>query len=154
MLWTAFYNLHQAKIHIVGFTPRHESKIILAMQRAYDNSSIFRKMLDDWVSWPAPDNNIKISYLQDEAQGWSDVDPNGDRGTVELDVAFCEGMKYITDSGEVVNHELDTVLIHELGHALTGRLDDGAWIENDPIWGPWFNRDRTDYKGANVYRIK
>ena len=53
-----------------------------------------------------------------------------------LDVAFCEGMKYITDNGEAVEHTLGTALIHELVHALTGRLDDGAWTENDPDWGP------------------
>ena len=150
MLWTAFYNQHHAKINIVGFTPQDESKIILAMHRAYDNSSIFRKMLDDWVKRPAPDNNINISYLPNSAQGWTDRDLNGNRGSVELDVVFCEGTKYITDNGEAVNHTLDTVLIHELGHALTGRFDDGAWTENDPDWGPWFNGDRTDYKGANV----
>ena len=145
MTWVYFYEKNKANINIHGFSPQDEEKIILHMGFAYNSSSIYRGMLDDWMKG-IPAKHGAISIGRDANTAWAQP---GD-GEVWLDVAFCEGMKYITDSGEAVRHTLGTVLIHELVHALTGRRDDGAWIENDPERGKYFNGDRTDYKGANV----
>ena len=49
MTWVDFYNKNKANIEIRGFSHEDEEKLILHMGLAYNNSSIFRGMLDDWM---------------------------------------------------------------------------------------------------------
>jgi len=131
-----------------GFPDGQEERITNALRSMYDQvfdePNLFKKLLDDWV-WVVAKGPIKINYLQHKAQAKVDRKKKVGLGIVELDVNYCESALFITNKGEAVMRTLDMVLIHELVHALTGKLDDGAGTIDYK-----YKKDETDYKGSCV----
>jgi len=104
----------KTKLNINGFDPEDDVLIIAALETAYNGSATAEAMIDNWLS--ADGHTIDITMVQDEASAV-------DWGKIELDPAYIEGLSYISYGGKAVEHSLLTVLVHELGHALTGRDD-------------------------------
>jgi Ca2+-binding RTX toxin-like protein len=121
MVWT-----FSEKTTFTGFTTAQETEILAVLQTAYDGSSIARTMFHNWID---AGKTIDIRFVSGVFQAY----PN--TGIVEIDPAFISDLSYINDTGKAVLHSLLGALIHELGHALTGRDDN---------YGP------TDYQGDNV----
>ncbi|TRT86991.1 MAG: VWA domain-containing protein, partial [Microcystis aeruginosa Ma_AC_P_19900807_S299] len=130
----------QARTTITGFSAADEAIILNAMKTAYNGSSLARTMFDDWIATPT--NTIQIQYEKGKAYALTQPTLFGSKGTgkVFLDLQFVSTINYITPTGQAVELDPVHVVVHELGHALTGRLDinpsDGGFL--------------TDYKGANV----
>lgn len=124
------------KIRITAF-PSDDDKnaIISVMRSAYIASSTFQKIVDAWFGEYA---TIKIIY-RPKTVG------KGDPGTgeVRLDPEYLTHFLYINDDGTTVQTTLEMILIHELVHALTGKLDDCVGTED-------YAGDPTEYKGAAV----
>jgi len=103
------------KTTLTGFTTVQEAEILTALQTAYDGSSIARTMFNDWID---AGNIIDIEFVPDF---FNAVSPNS--GELKLDFAVLNNASYISPTGKAVKDTFLTALLHELGHALTGRLD-------------------------------
>src|SRR4028118_1306525 len=114
------------KTTMTGFTTAQEAEILTTLQTAYDGSSTARTMFHNWID---AGNTIDIKYVPGAFQ--VRVSTN----TVEIDPSYISDLSYINDTGKAVLHSLLGALVHELGHALTGRED---------------NYSDTDYQGDNV----
>lgn len=121
MVWT-----FSQKTTFTGFTAAQEAQILAALQTAYDGSSTAKTMFDNWIN---AGNTIDIKFLSGKFQAFAST------GRLEIDFAELNNASYITPTGKAVKDTLLTGLVHELGHALTGRLD---------------NVTDLDYKGDNV----
>lgn len=120
------------KTTFTGFTAAQEASILAALQTAYDGSAIARTMFENWI---ATGKGFDIRYqLNSLHVPGAPPTPNG---IVYLDPLFVPTLDYISPTGQAVEVNLVHALVHELGHALTGRTDRDA----DYI---------TDYKGENV----
>lgn len=121
MAWT-----FSQKTTLTGFTAAEKAQILAALQTAYDGSSTAKTMFDNWINGG---NIIDIQFLSDQFQA------GGGNGILEIDLARLNNASYITPNGKAEKDTLVTALVHELGHALTGKLDNVTII---------------DYKGDNV----
>ncbi len=126
---TSFSDI-EAKTTIEGFTVEQKASILSDLQTAYEDSPIAKKMFDDWIATYG--HTINISYASGQYRGFLNA------GRVEIDPAYIENLSYINDKGEAVLHSQLGALVHELGHALTGKRD---------------NISLLDYQGANVKYI-
>jgi hypothetical protein len=97
------------------------------MQTAYEGSSTAKKMFDDWIA--VSGNTITITFDTNNAAAYANT------GKVLLDVAFFQDNNYIDNKGTAVEDTLLSGLVHELVHALTGKVD---------------NYGISDYKGDTV----
>nr|MCE2718532.1 VWA domain-containing protein [Anabaena sp. 49628_E55] len=111
----------------IAFTAADKATILGAMQTAYDGSSTAKTMFDNWID---AGKTIEIKFVPGAFAAY----PN--TGKLELDLSFLTNNTYITPTGKAVEDTAVTAIVHELGHALTGRRDNGDYV--------------TDYKGENV----
>ena len=102
------------KTTITGFSGADATIILDALKTAYNGSSIAKKMLDDWVNGG---KTIDIKFVANAFQAYANT------GKLELDLAYIKTLSYISDTGQAVLHSVVGAIVHELGHALTGRLD-------------------------------
>ncbi|WP_165375336.1 DUF4214 domain-containing protein [Roseovarius nitratireducens] len=116
----------EAKTNVTGFSNADKTAILAAMKTAYDGSATAKTMFDDWV---AAGKTIDIDFKAGKFQAFANT------GDVEIDVSWLADNDYISPKGKAVEDTLVTGLVHELGHALTGKLD---------------NNTKADYKGDNV----
>jgi Ca2+-binding RTX toxin-like protein len=114
------------KTTMTGFTTAQEAEILTTLQTAYDGSSTARTMFHNWID---AGNTIDIEFVPDSFQAGLG------NGKVELDFAVLNNASYISPIGTAVKDTFLTALVHELGHALTGKRD---------------NWTSLDYKGDNV----
>jgi Ca2+-binding RTX toxin-like protein len=114
------------KTKFTGFTIAQQATILATLQTAYDGSSTARTMFENWI---ATGNIIDIRFVTGVFQAYINT------GIVEIDPSYISDLSYINDTGTPVLHSLLGALVHELGHALTGRRD---------------NVSLTDYQGDNV----
>lgn len=110
-----------------AFTDAQKASILAAMQTAYDGSNDARTMFENWV---AAGKTFKINSV-DEVNMYA----YGNSGETYLNFSFLTNATYINNNGTAVKDTLLTCLVHELGHALTGKRD---------------NFTTTEYKGDNV----
>jgi Ca2+-binding RTX toxin-like protein len=110
----------------VPFSAAEKATILAAMQTAYDGSGTARTMFENWI---ATGKTIGIENVPGVFQAFVGA------GNLQIDLAFLNDLSYVNDKGKPVLHSLLGALVHELGHALTGRLD---------------NTSATDYQGDNV----
>jgi Ca2+-binding RTX toxin-like protein len=115
-----------AKTTITGFSAAQQASILVDLQRAYEGSSIAQTMFDNWI---AAGKTIDIKFVPGVYQAYAGT------GRVEIDPAYITTLSYINDKGTPVLHSQLGALVHELGHALNGTLD---------------NISATDYQGNNV----
>lgn len=121
MAWT-----FSQKTTLTGFSAAEEAQILAVLQTAYNGSPTAKTMFDNWIN---AGKTIDISFLPGDFQAGTNT------GVVEIDPSVISDLSYINDTGKAVKHSLLGALIHELGHALTGRRD---------------NISATDYQGDNV----
>ncbi len=110
-----------------AFNAADKATILAAMQTAYDGSSTARTMFHNWID---AGKTIEIKFVPGAFQAYANT------GKLELDLSFLTDNTYITPTGKAVEDTAVTAIVHELGHALTGRRDNGDYV--------------TDYKGENV----
>jgi Ca2+-binding RTX toxin-like protein len=115
------------------FTIAQQAAILTAMQTAYDGSATAKTMFDSWIN---AGNSIGITNVAGVFRAFAST------GLVEIDLAFLANASYIDTTGTAVQDTLVTALVHEFGHALTGKLD------NDITSA--FIVKTTDYRGDNV----
>lgn len=115
-----------------GFTVPQKDQILAAMKTAYDGSATAKTMMDDWI---ATGQTIDIDFKANVFQAFTLV-AGGGTGDLEIDLGYLTDNTYVTPTGKAVEDTLLTGLVHELGHGLTGRRDNGDNV--------------TDYKGDNV----
>ena len=120
----------EAKTTIVGFTDAQKTSILADLKTAYEGSAIAKQMFDTWIATAG--HLINIKYVAGAYQAYTGT------GRVELDPAYITDLSYISDKGTPILHSQLGALVHELGHALTGRRD---------------NITATDYQGDNVKYI-
>ncbi|MTJ06082.1 MAG: DUF4214 domain-containing protein [Sediminimonas qiaohouensis] len=116
----------ESNTNVTGFSAADKTAILAAMKTAYEGSATAKTMFDDWIS---AGKTIDIDYKAGKFQAYSNT------GDVEIDVAWLADNDYISPTGKAVEDTLVTGLVHELGHALTGKSD---------------NNTKADYKGDNV----
>ena len=124
----------EAKTVIEGFSDDQKASIVSDMNTAYEHSSIAKAMFDNWISTDG--HTINITYKPNVYRAYT----LGGEGTgdVEIDPAYIENLSYINYTGTPVLHSQLGALVHELGHALTGKGDNITW---------------SDYQGDNVKYI-
>jgi Ca2+-binding RTX toxin-like protein len=113
-----------ARLKITGFTEAQEDSIWADLETAYVGSATARKMLDDWIA--VPGNTIDIKYVPGVYRAYTkDVGGGVHVGTgeLEIDPADIVDLSYISEHGLAIEHSQIGALMHELGHALTGRQD-------------------------------
>jgi Calx-beta domain/RTX calcium-binding nonapeptide repeat (4 copies) len=108
-----------------------KAQILAEMKKAYEGSTIAKKMFDDWINTPG--KTIEINYLKNDFA----ADPS--TGKIYIDLSYLNGKSYINDYGEAVPYSLVCALTHEFGHALKGLIDP------KPI-----TDQLTNYKGTNL----
>jgi hypothetical protein len=113
-----------------GFSDEQKTSILDDLKTAYNGSTIAKQMFDDWIATEG--NTIQIDYYKDHYQA------NILTHIVKIDPLYIQNLSYIDDSGTAVLHSQLGALIHELGHALTGKRDNTSWL---------------DYRGDNVNYI-
>lgn len=117
----------QAKIVFTGFSDADKTTIVAALKTAYDGSAIAKTMFDDWIATAG--HTIDIKFVAGAMQAYANT------GRLEVDLAFLTNASYINSKGTAIKDTVVTGLVHEIGHALTGKLD---------------NVTDTDYRGDNV----
>ncbi len=128
----------KTKIDFVGYAVEADKTAILgAVQTAYDGSAAAKAMIDGWLATAG--HKITFTYEAGALSGYTITTAGVTSGTgdMHVDVAAVTNASYITPEGKAVVDTLLTAVVHELGHALTGRRD------NYDITTP-------DYKGDNV----
>ena len=102
------------------FSRQDRNAILGVIKEAYAKSSIARNMFDHWVE----DLGRKINFIYNEGDfsAWN--------GKVWLDMNQLDHASYIDKHGNAVRDFPFTAIIHELGHALTARLDN--WTSAEP----------------------
>jgi Ca2+-binding RTX toxin-like protein len=130
------FNDISAKTTITGFSAAQQASILADMQTAYNGSSIAKAMFDSWI---AGGKTIDIKFVPNAYQAYAGT------GRVEIDPAYITTLSYIDDKGKPVLHSQLGALVHELSHALTGKLDNHA--ASDPARYP---TRTSDYRGDNV----
>jgi len=124
----------EAKTTIVGFTDAQKTAILADLKTAYEGSAIAKQMFDSWIATAG--HLINIKYVAGVYQAYTIG--NSGTGNVEIDPAYITDLSYINDKGTPILHSQLGAVVHELGHALTGRHD---------------NLTDTDYQGDNVKYI-
>ena len=114
------------KTAFTGFTTAQKATLLATLQTAYDGSATAKTMFDNWIN---AGKTIDIKFVSGKFRAYSNT------GKVEIDPSYISDLSYINDTGKPVLHSLLGALVHELGHALTGRRD---------------NVSLTDYQGDNV----
>ncbi len=104
-----------------AFLDTDRERILAAMKRAYEGSSIFRKMVDDWLS---ANPTKKIEFYFDPVPG---AVPNS--GQVDFSFTALIPTSYIDNFGKAVKTTDDMAIVHELVHALKPLTDDLTAIE-------------------------
>jgi hypothetical protein len=117
----------QAKTTFTGFSAADQATILGAMQTAYNGSATAKAMFDSYIATPS--NTINVQF---QAGAFA---ASAGTGSLFLDLSFLTNNTYITPTGQAVEDTALSGIVHELGHALTGRLD---------------NWNTVDYKGDNV----
>jgi hypothetical protein len=121
----------EAKTTIEGpFTDAQKTSILADLKTAYEGSAIAKQMFDNWIATPG--HTINIKYVAGAYQAYVNT------GKIEIDPAYINDLSYINDKGTPILHSQLGAIVHELGHALTGRRD---------------NISATDYQGDNVKYI-
>ena len=130
------------KIVIIGFSDKADKdgktdkdKIIDALQKIYVGSHTARLMINNWV---ALDRKIEINYSSGNAKAHANA------GRVYIDLNYINTLLYIADNGTAVKATPIAVIIHELVHALTGKLDNGVGTKYHDGTNP------NDYRGETV----
>jgi Ca2+-binding RTX toxin-like protein len=102
------------------FSKSDRNAILGVIKEAYRESSIARNMFDHWVT----DKGREINFIfhEKDFSAWN--------GKVLLDMNELDNASYIDKSGNAVQDYPFTAIIHELGHALTARLDN--WTPAEP----------------------
>ena len=95
-----------------------------------------RALFDAWFA----DNTNTIIINVVRGGGSSAVPYSGE---MKLDINRIGSFKYIDNSGIAVAHTYETQIVHELVHALLGKVD-------NCVGGVSFDGDRTEYKGDTV----
>lgn len=103
-----------------AFSTEDRNAIIGVIEEAYEKSSIARKMFDHWVIDKGRD--IRFIYNEGDFSAWN--------GKAWLDMRELDNASYIDRHGNAVQDFPFTAIIHELGHALTARLDN--WTPAEP----------------------
>lgn len=102
------------------FSNDDRNTILGVIKEAYRVSSIARDMFDRWVIDKGRD--IDFVYNAGDFSAWN--------GKVWLDMRELDNASYIDKQGNAVQDFPFTAVIHELGHALTRRLDN--WTAEEP----------------------
>jgi hypothetical protein len=102
------------------FSTADRQTILGVIREGYRHSSIARDMFDHWVEDKGRD--ISFIYNKGDFSAWN--------GKVWLDMNQLDNASYIDRHGNAVQDYPFTAIIHELGHALTGRLDN--WTPAEP----------------------
>lgn len=103
-----------------SFSKSDEKAILGVIKEAYRASSIAREMFDHWVV--DKERDIDFLYHKNDFSAWN--------GKVWLDMRELDNASYIDRHGNAVQDYPFTAIIHELGHALTARLDN--WTPEEP----------------------
>jgi Ca2+-binding RTX toxin-like protein len=130
----AFSSISQKTTFSPVFTFQQKAEILQAMKTAYDGSKTAKKMFDDWIN---VGNEIEIKKLTGKFQV-----PDVNIGILTIDLDYIKNATYIDLNGTAVKDTLVTALVHEFGHALTGREDNHAASE--------FSVKTKDYRGDNI----
>lgn len=102
------------------FSAADRDTILGVIREAYRQSSIARDMFDHWVEDKG--RTINFVFNKGDFSAWN--------GKVWLDMNELDNASYIDANGNAVRDFPFTAIIHELGHALTARLDN--WTAADP----------------------
>jgi Ca2+-binding RTX toxin-like protein len=103
-----------------SFSNADRKTILGVIKEAYRESSIARNMFDHWVI--DKERDINFIFNKGDFSAWN--------GKVWLDMDELDNASYIDKSGNAVQDYPFTAIIHELGHALTARLDN--WTAAEP----------------------
>lgn len=90
--------------------------VLESLQIIYDGSSLAASAIDDWLI-NNPSKNLQINFVSGAAQAIPGM------GIVEIDPNFFTSNYYISQNGSVVLDTFVSGFAHELGHAVTGKLD-------------------------------
>ena len=105
-----------------AFSKSDRNAILEVIREAYKESSIARMMFDHWVM--DEEHSIKFNYVKGDFEALLNT------GIVRLDLRELDDASYIDKHGNAVQDFPFTAIIHELGHALTGRTDN--WTPAEP----------------------
>jgi hypothetical protein len=95
-------------------------------------STTAQKMFDAWGK------TINIKFEKDKFRAGKPPAKDVGSGIIYIDLSFFNGVSYINDRGKALQYSLFGGIIHEIAHALTGKID---------------NTTDTDYQGDNVRKV-
>jgi hypothetical protein len=137
----------EAKTTITGFSIPDKAIILTALKTAYEGSAVAKAMFDTWIATAV--NTIDIKSVAGVFQAYT----IGDAGTgrLEFDLSYIKDMTYISNTGTAVKVSALHAIVHELGHALTGRKDNWKvnWLDGDNVEFIYCHRSTgNDFKGG------
>lgn len=95
---------------------------------AYEGSSSLAAQVTFWLNNPANiGKNITITYVPPSDPNSPGYAAPGLSGEIYLTPDRCDDLLYITGNGKAVQHSALSVLVHEIGHAITGVRDDPTY---------------------------
>lgn len=119
-----------SKTTVRGYSATEEASIRAAITTAYNGSATARSMMDGWVATAG--NTIDVANVAGVMRAY----PN--TGRLEVDLSLLANASYIDNRGNAVEDTRVTAIMHEMVHALTGRLDN------------WDRAMAGDYRGDTV----
>jgi Calx-beta domain/Domain of unknown function (DUF4114)/RTX calcium-binding nonapeptide repeat (4 copies)/von Willebrand factor type A domain len=122
------------KTIITGFSRPDKERIIAAMRTAYTKSPTAEAMFNNWISRPG-----KTIYIASTDRDNNSASNN--EGIVYIDPSSFNRLNYINNYGKAVRYTLLGGLIHEFGHALSGKEDPAVRRLGDRL---------TDYQSTNI----
>ncbi len=115
-----------AKVRFTGFSAADRATINDVITTSYNGSAIAKTMYEDWI---ATGKTIQVKEVGGAFQAYAST------GKIEIDLNFLTNANYINNNGKAVIDTPTTAIVHELVHALTGKVD---------------NYDDVDYRGDTV----
>jgi hypothetical protein len=104
--------------------PAAEQQVRDAFFESYFRIPGFANAVNNWLT-NHPIQNIEFIYRSDDAAA------RPDQGIIFLDHNYHTTRVYVTEDGRVTSHSLQSILLHEVSHAVTG-LSDVATFQNWP----------------------
>lgn len=117
------------KITFVGFSNQDKVALEEAVIRIYAGSATGRSTLDKI-------SNLYLTNIPGKFA--ASVGNAASNGNLDLDVSYLSGLNYIDNNGTAQAFSIDRALIHEISHAVEGKLD---------------NHTTANYAGDNVDHV-